>query len=488
MLFKVFPIVLSIVVNCTDEAFNQTDKGCKGLHCAITDSIAPALAEETELDHPFTLEDRMAFYGVPGISIAVIDEGEIIWAEGFGRINSAGDRPVTDSTLFQAASISKPVTATVALQMVNEDLLDLDTDINEYLHSWKLLWNEQNPDNPVTLRHILSHTGGLNVHGFPGYPEDASLPELTDILDGRGLANTQNVKVQFPPGSTIQYSGGGYTIMQQMLMDITDSAFPDIMDDYLLSPVGMKNSSFDQQFPEIRGNATAHINGKPVAGVYHRYPEKAAAGLWTTPTDLANWVLTIQNSSNKNSDSPVDSVVVADMMTRQIAGFGLGPQIEGNDQSLRFRHAGSNHGYQADMIGYLHDGKGVVVMTNSDTSSHLIREVIHRIADYYNWRDYPELHQTGYQALPTEQLEQFTGTYHLSYQSGIDIEITLRDNHLYLEHPQAGLQPLFASGDNEFFAPFIHMNHIEFVGNNGRAEEMRIGRSDTQEVFERVDK
>lgn len=480
--------VIGCLLGCTTSATEPTQKQ-DTLYRAVTDSIAPALASEHELGRPFTLKERMAFYNVPGVSIAVINDGEIVWAEGFGNINNTGDGPVTDSTLFQAASTSKPVAATVALQMVHEGLMDLNTDINKYLNSWHLDWNDQNPDNPVTLRHLLSHTGGLNVHGFPGYPAGANLPELTDILDGSRNSNTQRVEVQLEPGSTVQYSGGGYTIMQQMMMDIFGHPFPKIMDDNLLSPLGMKNSSYDQQFPSSRDRsfATAHIMGEPVTGDYHTYPEKAAAGLWTTPKDLAEWILSLQNGLHNPPDTPVDSTVVADMITRQIAGYGLGPQIEGNDSSLRFRHAGSNPGYQADMIGYVGEGKGAVVMTNSDTGSRLISEIIHRIAEYYDWPGYPEIRQTGYVSMSSEQLESLTGTYRLPHQSGIDIEITLQDDQLYLNHPQTGPQPLFAKDEEEFFAPFIRLNHIMFIESAGVVEEMRIGPSGRQEVLEKVD-
>ncbi len=481
-------LVIGCLLGCTTSATEPTQKK-DTLYRAVTDSITPALAYEKELDRSFTLKERMAFYNVPGISIAVINEGEIVWAEGFGNLNNTGDHPVTDSTLFQAASISKPVAATVALQMVHEGLIDLDADINTYLDSWRLDWNDDNSKNPVSLRHLLSHTGGLTVHGFPGYPVGTNLPELTEILDGSGNSNTQRVEVQFEPGSTIQYSGGGYTIMQQMMMDISGHPFPKIMEDNLLSPLGMKNSSYDQQFPNSRDRsfATAHIMGEPVTGNYHTYPEKAAAGLWTTPKDLAQWILSLQNGLNNNPVSPVDSTVVADMITRQIAGYGLGPQIQGSDTSLRFRHAGSNHGYQADMVGYANKGKGAVVMTNSDTGSRLINEVIQRIADYYDWPDYPDIRQTGYISMSSEQLESFTGTYRLPHQPGIDIEITLQNDQLYLNHPQTGPQPLFAKDEEEFFAPFIQLNHIKFIESGGAVEEMRIGPSGRQEVLQKVD-
>lgn len=453
----------------------------------ITRSLAPALADHDQVGNLFSLEERMDYYEVPGISIAVIEGGEIDWAKGFGKINSADHTPVSDTTLFQAASISKPVAATAALQFIQDGLLSLDSDINEYLKNWKLSWNTQNREQPVTLRHILSHTGGLSVHGFPGYAADTPTPELNEILDGTGPTNTQPVQVVIPPELIEQYSGGGYLIMQQILIDASGSDFDKLLDENVLKPAGMCYSSFDQSFPESDNNIAAHghIKGAPVRGNYHRYPEKAAAGLWTTPSDLARWIIALRNSNSGSSPALLDASTVEVMMTPYLGRFGLGVQLEGNDDLARFRHSGTNHGYQADMVGYLHHGKGAVVMTNADTGSMLIREVIHRIADYYDWPGYPQLEQQYYTTLSTDVLENYTGSYRLP--QGALLDVVLKNDQLHLQLPGAEAYAMYAAEEDRFFSPFINLNNIVFIRSNGEISEMRIDSGGERIPLEKID-
>jgi CubicO group peptidase (beta-lactamase class C family) len=228
--------------------------------------------------------------------VAIIDNYKIAWAGAFGVTAPGGTEPVTTSTLFQAGSISKPVAAVGAMWLVEHGKLSLDEDVNKKLKSWKVPENEFTKDQKVTLRRLMSHSAGLTVHGFPGYAVGAPVPTMVQIFNGEKPANTDPIRVDFVPGTKMRYSGGGVTIEQQLVIDVTGRPFPQFMHDTVLSKIGMTDSYYEQPLPPARAAHTAtgaRANGKAVEGKWHIYPEMAAAGLWTTPTDLAKFAIEI---------------------------------------------------------------------------------------------------------------------------------------------------------------------------------------------------
>jgi CubicO group peptidase (beta-lactamase class C family) len=241
----------------------------------------------------------MQFYKTPGVSIALINDGRIEWARGYGVLEAGGKDLVTTETLFQAASISKSLSAMLALRLVEQGKLDLDNDVNQRLVSWKVPDNEFTKEQKVTLRRLLSHTAGVTVQGFLGYPVDKALPSLQQILNGEKPANSAAIRVDMKPGSSFRYSGGGYVVLQQLVMDVTGKSFPALMEKSLLQRLGMTHSTFQQPLsPNLASRAAAgHLpNGVEMSGKWFVLPELAPAGLWTTPTDLARLVIEVQKS------------------------------------------------------------------------------------------------------------------------------------------------------------------------------------------------
>jgi CubicO group peptidase (beta-lactamase class C family) len=220
----------------------------------VVNGLRPAVVMPDQA--PMNLAARMSELNVPGVSVAVLHDGMIQWARGFGSV-AIGGPPVVPDTLFQAGSISKPVSAVAALMLVQAGKLDLDADVNLVLKSWKLPANSYTDDSKVTLRRLLNHSAGISVHGFPGYAVDKPVPSLIDVLNGTPPANTAPIVVDHRPGERFQYSGGGYTIMQQLLIDLTGRPFPDLLADTVLKPFGMTNSSFHQPLPAKEAQAAA---------------------------------------------------------------------------------------------------------------------------------------------------------------------------------------------------------------------------------------
>jgi CubicO group peptidase (beta-lactamase class C family) len=217
----------------------------------VQDGIRPAVINPGEPPVTTKLADRMAALHVPGVSIAVIHDGKIEWARGFG-VTRIGGSAVTPDTLFQAASISKPVTALAVLHLVESGRLDLDTDVNRYLKTWQVPANSFTERTKVTLRELLTHSAGMTVHGFPGYASDAARPTVVQVLNGEKPANTPAIVVDTEPGTAWRYSGGGFVVTQLLLEDVTGQAFPRLMHDIVLGPVGMTRSTYEQPLPQNR--------------------------------------------------------------------------------------------------------------------------------------------------------------------------------------------------------------------------------------------
>ena len=272
----------------------------------------------------YSIQERLAFYKVPGVSVAVIDDFQIEWAKGYGFRDKEQKLPVDPSTLFEAGSISKPVAAVGALHLVEQNKLAFDEDVNQKLRSWKVPDNTFTAQQKVTLRRLLSHSAGLTVHGFPGYTRGLPLPTVVQVLDGVKPANTQPVRVDIVPGTEFRYSGGGFTIMQLLITDVTATSFPDFMATTVLRPIGMAHSSYEQPLPDnlTVNAATAYANGSPIPGKYNTYPEMAAAGLWTTPSDLAKFGIEIMNSAQGRSNRVLSKEMTLQMLSKQKGAWG----------------------------------------------------------------------------------------------------------------------------------------------------------------------
>ncbi len=324
-----------------------------------------------------SIEKIAAEHAVPGISVAVVEDFALAGAFGVGVCEAGTDRLVDESTLFQAASVSKSVAAAGALVLVEKERLSLDADVNEKLESWQLA--DADLDTKITLRHVLSHMGGLTVHGFPGYAPGVELPRLADVLDGKKPANTGPVRARFDPGVRWRYSGGGYTIAQQLIVDVTGQPFDGVMRDLVLEPLGMQRSTFAQPLPKSWHGNAAHAHdrrGRAEKHPWHVYPEQAAAGLWTTPSDLARFFLALRAAWIGREGALLSKQRARDMLAPQLGGpWGLGLQLGGKDATEWIAHGGSNWGFRCRARLYLGSGKGVVVMTNCSNGRALAEAV-----------------------------------------------------------------------------------------------------------------
>ncbi len=421
----------------------------------ITQQMPPPVLVGGESPAVTSLAARMAELRVPAVSIAVIHKGRIEWARGFGVTRWDGP-PVTDRTLFQAASISKPVFALGVLRLADTGRVKLTANVNDYLTTWKVPDSQLTRPSPVTLRALLSHTAGINGQGFRGYEPKAPLPNLSQILDGTEPANNSPVRVDIPPGTRYRYTGGGYVLAQAVLQDVTGQPATRFLQESVLKPLGMKASTFEQPLPASRAAEIAipyRANGSPVEGGPRAYPELAAAGLWTTPSDLARFALGVGSALRGKSKAIVSAPMARTMLTPVLESHGLGPRVGGSTSRTFFTHNGGNEGYRCLLVAY-EDGEGAVVMTNSDNGGMIMEEVMRSIAAAYAWPDFAPARRSAVD-LKAERLARLIGVYEFN-----DGSIYIVRQHAgRLEGQELGKSPveLFASSDHELFARVIDL-------------------------------
>ena len=413
---KRYLAVLLILAGCTPKEQPSSD---------TTAQIENGLLEGDvyfEGDKTATMKERMEFYGVPGVSIAVIKDNKIVWLGSYGIMDKESNENVTSKTLFQAGSISKPVAAYGALIAVEKGKVTLTDDVNKFLTSWKVPDNEFTKEKKVTLAELLSHTGGLTVHGFLGYSPDLPVPTLIEVLNGTPPANSPPIRVDKEPGGTFRYSGGGYTVMQQMMIDVYGKPYPEIEKELVLAPLEMTNSTYEQPLDSIKVKmaATGYLpDHQQTKGKRHTYPEMAAAGLWTTAEDLAKFAIDVQLAFK--AESKIMSKQMADrMLTPVDAGYALGIGIKGHNGDIYFSHGGWDEGFSSEMVAHRDKGYGIVVLTNSNHPP-FISEVIRSVARAYKWDNYV----AEYKRLPTDKnvIEKVVGRY----RNGTDGRITIID-------------------------------------------------------------
>jgi CubicO group peptidase (beta-lactamase class C family) len=408
------------------------------------------------------LADRLEYYKVPGVSLAVISDYKIEWAKGYGVLEAGGTTPVTTETLFQAASISKPVTALAVLKMVEEGIFNLDENVNKKLITWKLPENEFTSEKKVSLRGLLSHSAGVTVHGFRGYSHGEEVPTLLQVLDGEKPTNSDPIRVDILPGTKYRYSGGGFCIVQQLLIDNKNMPFPKIMEETILSPLHMTNSLYEQPLSKekIANTAVGHKrDGNPIEGKWHTYPEMAAAGLWTTPSDLARFAIELMLALSGESNQLISQEMIKQMLTPQQVNNGLGIFVEGEDFNFHFSHGGGNEGYRCFLVAYPERRQGAVIMTNADNGWQLYSEILRSIDSEYGWGNFIPKEKILAE-VNAEIYDAYIGTYQVS--PDFSFIITRENDRLYAEVAEMGKSEIYPESEITFFPKDVDAS-ITFV-------------------------
>lgn len=421
----------------------------------IESGLLPPIVIAGQSVSPMSVAEAMEHYHVPGMSVAFIDHGKITWTRTYGVSDVAAKTPVTVNTMFQAASISKPVSAVAAMRLVQEGKLSLDGNVNDKLKTWKVPENQFTLTEKVTLRRLLSHTAGLNVSGLQGYPTGVPLPTILQTLNGESPANNPPIRVVAVPGTVYRYSGGGYTIVRVLMTDVTQQSFPQLMEQLIFRSIGMEHSTFDQPLSArwIPFAATAYdIDGQPYSGKYRTYPEMAPDGLWTTPTDLARFAIEVQNENAGKSHKILTQSNMRQMLTPQQGRWGLGFELNRSGEKPSFDHGGAVEGFKDRMQAFAEaGGQGIVIMTNGDGGGHLRDEYIRAVSKEYGWSD--DFKPVEHRLAPIDSAlyAHYVGVYN-SPDFG-PITVSVEDGRLYIHCKQLdlGQEQLLPESKTQFF-------------------------------------
>jgi CubicO group peptidase (beta-lactamase class C family) len=421
---------------------------------AVENNLRPALYVKGKPLPAMNILERMAHYHVPGVSVAVINKGKIEWAKGYGVKEAGGNDPVTPETLFQAASVSKPVTALAALRLVEKGILELDAPVNDKLASWKVPENEFSAKEKVTLRRLLTHSAGLTVSGFPGYSVSEPIPTPVQVLNGEKPTNTPPVRCDMVPGSQWRYCGGGFVVTQVLLADVSGRPFQEYMKTTVLGPLGMTRSTFAQPLPRDQADQAAsghEMNGEVVAGRWHVYPELAAAGLWTTPSDLCRLAIELQKSVAGESNKIISREMAGKMLTAGTGDWGLGMGLGGQTEEGKksFSHGGGNKGFICMLFAFVHKGQGAVVMTNSDNGNDLVFEILRSLAAVYDWSILHPKEASVIEILP-EKLTPYVGDYRAADEPATPVLVSIEKDQLHIQSPDTGDWALSPISETEF--------------------------------------
>lgn len=430
-------------------------------------------------DSTWSIEERMKHYGIPGASIAIIHEGKIAWTKGYGVVDKENRTPVTTQTLFQAGATSMPVTAYGALRLAEANALSLDENVNGYLKSWKVPENEFSKEGHVTIRNLLNHSAGIHPRGTGSYAINADIPSLGEILNGIPPASNEPVTVNKVPGESVRFAYASYVPLQQLMLDVEGENFPEIMHEYVLEPLEMNNSTYNQTLTpaQLEKTATGYLqDGSMVKGRRHIYPVMASNGLWTTAGDYAKFITHVLQSRNLAALMGTPYDVHNDGWSFTL---GLGFQLLNREGDIYFRHHGWNRGFYAEIAAHRDKGYGVVVLTNS-TFPEFNAEVMRAVAMAYDWSNYVPVHQK----LEIEQalVEEVEGRY----QSDTEIvKIYQKDNQLFYKNilSEEGTELIKVSD-----SLFVRRNSSEFIQfkkdpENGILNLQFLNRNDSSGIF-----
>ncbi|MDD8027740.1 MAG: serine hydrolase [Acidobacteriota bacterium] len=410
---------------------------------------------------PLRLEDRMAFYKVPGVSLAAFDQGRLEWTRAYGRRDLRVEAPLTIETMFQAGGLTPLVTSVLALRLAGEGLIGLDEDVRPRLRSWKFPDEFEPGPGGVTLRSLLSQSAGLSDQVLAGYGPDEPRPSLVQVL--AGVKPAKNGPLWVPPRRSARLeawpSEAGYVVVQVLLEDLTGRAFAALADEKIFRPLGLTRTGFDSDLADdIRPTAAVGFlrDGKAVPGGSARIPEDAAKGLWTTPSAYAVLILDLLAAAEGRPAKLLAPDAARLLLRAQVGNFGFGFFVAGRGGSLHFRSAGTTRGFACAMVVYPAAGQGAVIMTNSDNGDVLIEEILAGFSGAYGWPDFKPVEKPVLRLAP-ETYAEFSGRFEVD--AGYALDVRAEDYFLVITPTGQAATRFYAEGQTLFYStdPYIRI-------------------------------
>lgn len=479
---KNFLLLISIVfIGCTTpnskkeklakDIFIQSDSRVEN----IEENLVPVHFLKNHSNR-MSISEMMEKDRVPGVSIAFIENGNISWQKTYGYSNLQDSLPVTTKTLFNGASLSKPVAAMAALNLSEKGFIDLNEDVNAYLKNWKIPENKFTEEQKVTLKRLIGHTAGIINYVPQPYSLNDNSPNLVQMLSGTKPSVDLPASVIYVPGEQRKYSNPGYTIIQKMIEDVSDKNFESVIEEIIFKPSEMYDSSFEQPLPQNLLEKTATGYSKDLKGYpYKLFPWKAAGGIWTTPTDLGKFIITLLEDYHSNKNIILSKKMADSVFQKKSERLGFGKLFSPVKQDLLFEHWGSSPGFTCYMVASLNKKQGVVIMTNSDNGTILLSYIARSVAQEYNW-DF--LQPTIFKSfkLSVDEIMTYVGKF-----SGGDKEMVFEiyNENLVVSDIQNNRTKLIPVGEKKFILKETNNLYEFLTDKNNKVNYVRITNSDS---------
>lgn len=415
--------------------------------------------------------ERMKFYNVQGISIAVINDYKVEWAKGYGWADTIEQRPVTPETFFQIGSISKSLNAMGILKLAQDNKIDINADINNYLTSWKFPYDDNSKSKKITTAQLLSHSAGL-TGGGSDYKKGDTLPTIYEVLDGKKPATSPAVRSQFEPGTTYQYSNGGASVAMLIATDITGKTYENYIKETVLMPLGMNNTFFTDIPPaNLKAKfATGYYNdGKELEGKYSILTQQAGGAAWSTPSELCKYIIEMQLSLKGKSNKILSKETTQKMLTRQIGNVGLGVFVDSIGAEKYFSHTGGRRGFTSLYYGSFEGGKGVVVFVNSSNASAIQNEIAKSVATAYGWKDFYKPKTKSIISMSEKELDEYKGEY--VFGPKVSLFIDCDSAGMYANVTGQNWYDIFPESKDKFFGQVAEVE-LEFVRSNHKIDKL----------------
>jgi len=426
-----------------------------------------------------TLAERMAFFRVPGVSVAVIDKKAVEWTKAYGEKDNQTHEPLTIETLFQGGAFSQMIAGAVFFALAEKSVLSLDEDAAAGLKSWAFPPEFDRRNHALDVRSLLAHGAGLSDQILLGYGADEARPGLVQMLAGDKPAS--NGPLWVPPArggiSRTRYSEAGYVVLEAFLADRTGKSFDELARELVLAPAGMIESTFETPLSNASRAlaATGHLReGRPVAGLWKNYPAAAAKGLWTTPTEFAGFLLELLGTAEGREGRILSPAAARGMLAPYLENYGAGFLVDGSGDDIQFKSRGKTEGFTCQMVLYPIRGQGAVIMTNSDNGFTLIEELLCALSAAYQWPHYkPE--EKPVLRLDPDTYQSFAGRYEVGPNYFLDV--TWEDYYLIIQPTGQAATKFYAEGQTLFYStdPYIR---IQFLRDRGPVDGLILWQQD----------
>lgn len=472
----------------------------------ISCQLNESKTSEEGIDYSFltdslNIEQQLIDHNLAGFSLVVFENYEIVYSNQFGVKSVISNEKIDEQTAFSTASIAKPITALLCHILEEKGFINLDDPIDNYLKRWHLPKSPYAENNNPTWKQFLNHTAGTSQHGFADFYEGDEIPTIKQSLLGQIPRYDKPIEFLFTPGTSWQYSGGGYVIIQMALEDKMNKSIAQLAQEHIFLPLDLKNTTMIQ--PSEKGFLTnvALVHDKENKVIKTGLPitpQVGPSGLWSTPSDLAKLTIEIQNALRKKnnkviSHSIANKITEVTALKNAVGGWAYGPQRSfGYNNYDWIRCGGSNTGVGGEIFATMTDGNGWIYMANGEKPNRfpVFNQVQTKLLALTDWKK--TLPSEDIQEIPLETREKLIGNYNdFLFGVGMKVKIVEKEGRIFVESPFFE----FYKGQNEnellglkngFYKIIDYPNLLKFNFSGGKPSSVILYRDNLEVEIELI--